>query len=67
MNPGVRIYEFRELIVSDGEIKYLKEQSRRHSNGRITISSELAQSVAIGSMSLEEAIKTQLSSEDNIA
>ena len=67
MNPGVRIYEFREVKVSDGEIKYLKEQSRRYSNGRITISSELAQSVAIGSISLEEAIKTQLSSENNIA
>ena len=66
MNAGIRVYEFREIKISDGEIKYLKKQSRQYSQGRITISSDLAKSVAVGTITLEEAIEAQLSSENYI-
>ena len=63
MNSGTRVFEIRELNVSEGEIRNLKQKSRRYSRGRITISSSLARSVATGKYTLEEAIAIHLSDE----
>ncbi|CAB50266.1 hypothetical protein [Pyrococcus abyssi] len=53
----------RELIKGDkvtkGEIENIKAKSRIISGGRITISSELAREVALGNLSIEEAIEIQ--------
>ncbi|AEH23727.1 RuvC family protein [Pyrococcus yayanosii] len=53
----------RELIrgdkVTKGEIEHIKSQSRILSGGKITISSELAREVALGNLTLEEAIEIQ--------
>ncbi|AMM53890.1 hypothetical protein [Pyrococcus kukulkanii] len=53
----------RELIrgnnVTKGEIENIKAQSRRLSGGKITISSELAREVALGNITIEEAIEIQ--------
>ncbi|CUX77451.1 hypothetical protein CHITON_0672 [Thermococcus chitonophagus] len=53
----------RELIKGDkvtkGEIENIKAQSRRLSGGKITISSELAREVALGNITIEEAINIQ--------
>jgi len=65
MNTGTRVFEIRELKVSEGEVRNVKQKSRRYSQGRITISSELARSVAIGKYTLEEAISIHLSNENN--
>ena len=46
----------RELNPSDGEIKYIQTESRKRSNGEITISRLTAISVARGELSMEEAI-----------
>ncbi|AFN03759.1 hypothetical protein PFDSM3638_04845 [Pyrococcus furiosus DSM 3638] len=53
----------KELIrgdkVTKGEIENIKAQSRIVSGGKITISSELAKEVALGNLTIEEAIELQ--------
>jgi hypothetical protein len=44
-------------LISIGRIKEIQKWSRNLSNNRITLDAELAQSVALGEISLEEAIK----------
>ena len=44
---------------TDGELREIKRRSRKHSNGRLTISSELAKAVAVGRLTMPEAIERQ--------
>ena len=54
---GVRVWEFQEIQPSMGELRDIQRQSRKKSNGRRTISSDLAYAVACGDLTLEEAIE----------
>jgi len=54
---GEHVWEFRELQPTEGEIKEIQRQSRKKSNGRKTISSDVAYAVACGDLTLEEAIQ----------
>ena len=53
---GERIHEMFPSNPTDGELRELQRRSRIKSSGRITISSELARRVALGEITLEEAI-----------
>ena len=53
---GQRIWELVELEPTEGEVKEIQRRSRIKSQGRVTISSELARKVALGELSLTEAI-----------
>lgn len=54
---GKRIASMRVIQVGEGALKEIKRQSRILSGGRVTISSELAMSVALGNLELAQAIK----------
>jgi hypothetical protein len=54
---GEQVWEFQEIQPTEGEIRDIQRQSRKRSNGRMTISSEMAYAVACGEISLEEAIQ----------
>jgi hypothetical protein len=45
-----------ELQPTEGEVKELQRRSRIKSQGRVTISSDLARKVALGELTLAEAI-----------
>ena len=53
---GERVWEPFELQTTQGEIREIQRRSRIKSQGRITISSELARQVALGELTLLEAI-----------
>lgn len=53
---GERVCEPFELQTTEGEIREIQRRSRIKSQGRITISSELARQVALGELTLLEAI-----------
>ena len=53
---GERVWEPFELQATEGEIREIQRRSRIKSQGRITISSELARQVALGELTLLEAI-----------
>lgn len=53
---GERVWEPFELQTTEGEIREIQRRSRIKSQGRITISSELARQVALGELTLLEAI-----------
>lgn len=59
MLPGVRVEPPFEVAPTHGEIREVQRRSRLDSEGEVTISSELARSVARGEISLEEAIAHQ--------
>lgn len=60
MSGGERIPKrVRKLSPTDGEIQDLQQRSRERSEGRITISQDLARKVASGEMSMENAIRVQ--------
>jgi len=54
---GVRVLEPFEHQPTDGELREIQRRSRIKSQGRITISSELAKQVALGELTLAEAIQ----------
>jgi len=54
---GERAYQIRKLEPTDGDLREVKRQSRIHSSGDITISTELARMVACGELTMDEAIK----------
>ena len=54
---GEHVWEFREIQPTIGEIREIQRQSRKRSNGRKTISSDVAYAVACGELTLEEAIQ----------
>ena len=57
MLAGERIWEVVELQPTEGEVKEIQRRSRIKSQGRVTISSELARKVALGELTLAEAIE----------
>lgn len=54
--PGVVVDRALRVSPSPGELKHIKKRSREMSGGEITISTPLARRVAMGDLSLEEAI-----------
>jgi len=57
MMGGKRVHSIRQLEPTDGDLREIQRQSRIESGGRVTISSELAHDVAVGSISMADAIK----------
>ncbi len=57
--PGVRVEPPLEIRPTAGEVREIQRRSRLDSGGRVTISSELAEAVARGDVSLEDAIARQ--------
>lgn len=53
---GTRVWEFREVTPTEGDLKEIQRQSRKRSNGKHTISTEMAYAVATGDISLDEAL-----------
>ena len=56
---GVRINHRQQVSPADGELRELQRRSRRMSDGRITISRNLAKSVAVGRLTMDEALERQ--------
>lgn len=59
LTPGYRPVKKQPVRPSDGEIADIQRKSRIGSNGELTISRSLAESVAKGEMSMEGAIQRQ--------
>jgi len=59
LTPGYRPVKKQQVRPSDGEISDIQRKSRIGSNGELTISRSLAESVAKGEMSMESAIQRQ--------
>ncbi|MEM2944356.1 MAG: hypothetical protein QW083_01990 [Methanomassiliicoccales archaeon] len=59
LSVGKRICEVPEVTPTAGEIRDIQRLSRLHSQGKVTISSDLAEAVAKGLMSLDEAVELQ--------
>ena len=56
---GVRVTERKSVSPANGEIRELQRRSRRMSEGEITISSDLAKAVAVGRLTMDEALDKQ--------
>ena len=54
---GIRVNNVRELKPTIGDLKEIQRQSRIHSSGDLTISTELARKVACGEITMDEAIR----------
>jgi hypothetical protein len=54
------VTEKQPVVPTTGEVKEVQRLSRRMSGGQVTISQRLAQAVAVGRLSMEEAISRQL-------
>ena len=57
---GELLTEKQPVVPTSGEVKEVQRLSRRVSGGQVTISQRLAQAVAVGRLSMEEAIGMQL-------
>jgi translation initiation factor 1 (eIF-1/SUI1) len=57
LQNGKRVTKIREIEATEGDLKEIQRQSRISSGGAVTISSNLANLVAIGQITIEEAIK----------
>ncbi len=62
---GERVSCPESLEVSDGELKEIQILSRQYSSGDVTITKELAQKVACGLLTIEDAIQSQKRSNQN--
>ena len=58
---GEHVREFRDLQPTVGELRDIQRQSRKKSNGRWTISSDVAYAVACGKLTMEDAIQNDYS------
>ena len=56
MIRGRRVWEQRNITPSEGQLKEIQRQSRKRSNGRKTISADMALAVARGELDLDEAL-----------
>ncbi len=54
--PGAPVASPLRVSPSKGELKHIKKRSRNRSGGELTISTELAHRVALGELTLDEAI-----------
>tara|TARA_A100001037_G_C15081797_1_gene604655 strand:- start:750 stop:1520 length:771 start_codon:yes stop_codon:yes gene_type:complete len=61
MIPGVEVQSKKKVKPSEGEVREVQRMSRRESQGRITLPIDLAQAVAVGRLSMQEAIETHSS------
>ena len=59
MTPGYRPVKKQAVRPCDGELRNIQRLSRLESNGRLTVSKDLAAKVALGELSLNEAIDIQ--------
>lgn len=59
MTPGYRPVKRQEVDPCPGEIRNIQRISRLESAGRVTVSKELARRVAMGELTLEDAIELQ--------
>lgn len=59
MTPGYRPVKKQRVDPCDGELRNIQRLSRLESNGRLTVSKDLAAKVAVGELSLGEAIDLQ--------
>jgi len=59
MTKGVKVEEAPEVEPTPGEIKDIQRLSRIESQGSVTITSELAEAVALGELTLTDAIAQQ--------
>ena len=62
---GVMVMDSLPVSPADGELRHIKTSSRERSGGEITISTPLARRVALGELSLDEAISIMRREEDN--
>lgn len=63
---GIRIWQLRDIIPTQGEIKYIQAESRKQSMGEFTISRSAAILVAQGDLSMDDALanRSDYSSEE---
>jgi hypothetical protein len=54
--PGAEVVAALAVFPSDGELNHIKKRSRELSGGELTISTELSRRVALGDLTLEEAV-----------
>ena len=54
---GRQVWEMTEINPSEGELRDIQRVSRKKSNGRVTIPTELARKVAKGEVTIEQAIE----------
>ena len=54
---GHQVWEMTEINPSDGELRDIQRMSRKKSNGRVTIPTDLARKVARGEVTIEQAIE----------
>jgi hypothetical protein len=59
LTPGKAVFGWRTISPSEGELRELQRRSRILSGGRLTISKELALKVALGELTMAEAIDDQ--------
>jgi len=59
MTPGYRPVKRQTVRPCDGELRNIQRLSRLESDGRLTVSKDLAAKVAVGELSLREAIDIQ--------
>ena len=65
-NSGTKVWQTREINPTQGDIKYIQTESRKHSKGGFTISKKAAMMVAKGELTMEEAtaLRSRYSSEE---
>lgn len=56
---GKEITERMPVLPTEGELREIQHRSRKTSQGRLTISSELAKAVVVGRLTMHEAIENQ--------
>ena len=56
MKSGTLVFEERTIEPSKGDLRNIQRESRELSEGKVSISTALAYSVAVGELSIEEAI-----------
>ena len=61
LTPGYRPKRRQQVEPAPGEIRNIQRLSREHSNGELTISKKLAARIALGEISMEEAVRLQRS------
>ena len=61
LTPGYRPKRRQQVEPAPGEIRNIQRLSREHSNGELTISKKLAARIALGEISMEEAVSLQRS------
>ena len=57
MKSGTLVFEERTIQPSKGDLRNIQRESRELSEGKVSISTALAYSVAVGELSLDDAIK----------